>query len=547
MLATNHNHDIPELTVQIAQAAFPKGNMVMKIRDELGHIYEDRQFETLYPDKGQPAVSPGCLAMTTILQYLEDMTDRQAADAVRSRIDWKYALGLELTDPGFDYSVLSEFRQRLVTGDLTNLLLETLLTQCDAKGLLAGKKKQRTDATHVLGAIRIMNRLELVGETMRRVLDDLAQVAPNWLKSQIKPEWGERYSRRVEQYRLPKSKDKKEALAQAVGQDGYDLLATIDTAPAVARDLPSLASLRRIWVQQFYVGEGRVYWRSKKKWGQPPAHKMIASPDDEEARYCVKRSTEWNGYKVHLTETCAEDQPRLITHVVTTPSTTHDVHITLAIQDDLIAQDRMPEQHLVDSGYMETDLLYESQQRGIDLIGPMPGDNTWQAKSEEAFDHSAFHIDWENKQAICPSGKTSRTYREGKTRRGTANALFVFAATDCHPCRLRERCTKAGKSGRSLTIYPPQQYEVLLAARERQKTDEFKGLYGQRAGIEGTISQAVSAFGLRQARYRGLAKTHLQNVATAAAINLSRAARWLMGESPETRRISPFATLALQL
>jgi len=239
------------------------------------------------------------------MQFLEDLSDRQAADAVRSRIDWKYILGLELDDPGFDFSVLSEFRQRLIEGKAEMILLEKLLERCEELGLLKGKKKQRTDSTHVIAAVRSLSLLELVGETMRRVLDEAAQLAPDWLKVHMKPEWTQRYARRFDGYRLPTSKAKREELAVAIGEDGFYLLRAISSNDGLheLKASPKVEILRRIWVQQFYWVDEKVHWRTKEKWGQPPAGKMISSTDDLEARYCVKRSTEWTGYKVHFTET----------------------------------------------------------------------------------------------------------------------------------------------------------------------------------------------------------------------------------------------------
>jgi len=534
------------MTRLVAQAAFPKGSLAMTLRDELGPLFDDTLFVNLYPALGQPAVSPARLALVTILQYVEGLPDREAADAVRARIDWKYALGLELSDAGFHYSVLSEFRQRLVAHDQARLLLDTLLEHCREKGLLEGKSKQRTDSTHVVAAIRSLSLLELVGETMRRLLNDVAHLALEWLKEQMPAEWISRYGRRVDSYSLPKSEEKREALAVQIGQDGFVLLAAIyaDTTPRAVQALPLVDILRRIWLQQFYVEEGQVYWRAKKQWGQPPANLMIASPEDVEASYCVKRSTEWTGYKVHLTETCDKAQPRLITHVETTPATTHDVKVTTTIHDELKARDLLPETHLVDEGYMETDLLVESQAQGIDLVGPIPSSKSWQSRAADAFDHTQFVIDWEAGRATCPGGKTSAYYAERKTTHDTPNVLFAFRWEDCRCCSLRERCPRAEKVGRTLTVYPQMQYEAQEQARQRQQTDEFKLLYGERAGIEGTISQGVRAFGLREARYLGLAKTHLQHVATAAAINVVRIVDWLTGEQPEATRLSPLQALA---
>lgn len=302
--------------------------------------------------------------------------------------------------------------------------------------------------------------------------------------------------------------------------------------------------MRRIWIQQFYWCEGEVHWRTKKKHGQPPAGKMISSPEDLEARYRVKRSTEWTGYLVHLTETCDQESPRLITQVETTVASTHDSKVTQLIQDDLAERDLSPETHLVDEGYMETDLLVDSQNRGIDLVGPVPSSKSWQTRKEGAFDHTQFAIDWEKKTATCPGGKTNTGWSDRKSWRGTPNIMIYFHLDDCAPCQLRERCTQAKNMGRTLTIYPQERYEALQKARERQETEEFKTLYGERAGIEGTISQGVRSFGLRRARYIGLARTHLQHVATAAAINVVRAVNWVTGEEPEPTRISPFQALA---
>ncbi len=193
-----------ELTANVARSAFPKGNPYLRLRDELGSIFRDEDFAELYPRRGQPALSPWRLALTTVMQFVECLSDRQAADAVRGRIDWKYALALELTDPGFDHTVLSEFRSRLVNGQAQRQLLDTLLDQLRGVGLIRQRGRQRTDSTHVLAAVRTLNRLERVGETLRAALNDLATLAPDWLHILAPAEWYQRYGKRVENYHLPK-------------------------------------------------------------------------------------------------------------------------------------------------------------------------------------------------------------------------------------------------------------------------------------------------------------------------------------------------------
>ena len=194
---------IPEETRRIAQAAFPKGCTCIRIGEELGCVYEDMQFTSLFARRGQPGEAPGRLALVTILQFMEGLSDRQAADAVRGRIDWKYALGLELDDAGFDYSVLSEFRARLINGELEMTLLDLLLNCAHDLGLLKRRGQQRTDSTHVLAAVRTMNRLKRVGETLRAALNSIAVIAPEWLLQIATPEWFQRYGRRVENFNLP--------------------------------------------------------------------------------------------------------------------------------------------------------------------------------------------------------------------------------------------------------------------------------------------------------------------------------------------------------
>src|SRR3712207_5500750 len=244
---------VPEETARIARAAFRKGNVLLKLRDELGAIFADADFADLFPRRGQPGLAPWRLALVTLLQFYENLADRQAAEAVRARIDWKYLLGLELTDPGFDPSVLGEFRARLVEGGAEERLLERLLARCRELGLRKARGRQRTDATHVLAAIRLLNRLELVAETLRAALNELATVAPDWLRGVAPAAWSKRYARRIEDDRLPRTAAEREAYARAVGGDGFTLLDRLDGpgTPDGLRSLPKVAVLRQVWARHF--------------------------------------------------------------------------------------------------------------------------------------------------------------------------------------------------------------------------------------------------------------------------------------------------------
>ena len=240
---------VPEDTARVARAAFPKGHPYLTFRDALGTVFQDEDFAAVFPMNGQPGLPPWRLALVTIMQVRENLADRQAAEAVRARIDWKYLLSLELTDPGFDFSVLSEFRDRLLAGTAEELLLDQLLERCRALHLLTARGQQRTDSTHVLAAIRVLNRLELVAETLRAALNAVATVAPAWLQAVTPLAWYERSSRRIEESRLPKDTAAREAYAQMVGEDGFQFLDALEApdAPQEARELPVMATLRRTW------------------------------------------------------------------------------------------------------------------------------------------------------------------------------------------------------------------------------------------------------------------------------------------------------------
>jgi transposase len=332
---------VPENTAQVARAAFPDGNPYLQLRDQLGTLFTDADFADLYPRRGQPALAPWRLALVTVLQFREDLSDRRAADALRARIDWKYLLGLELTDPRFDDSVLSEFRSRLLAGEAEGLLLDKLVDRCKTLGLLKAGGKQRTDSTHVLARVRATVRFERALEALHHALNSLAVAAPDWLRDHSPSDWVDRYGRRCEESRLPSAEADRQAFACQVGQDGHALLAAAHgpSAPSWLAEVPAVETLRQVWVQQFAIDAGRVRWRTEAE-GIPPASQFISSPYDVEARYGKKRSTSWVGYKIHLTETCEDEAPHLIVHVETTPAPVADGEVTPVIHAALRGTER---------------------------------------------------------------------------------------------------------------------------------------------------------------------------------------------------------------
>lgn len=536
--------EIPELTRKVAKAAFPKGNPYMKLREECGVVYEDEDFAELFPERGQPSLPPWRLALVTVMQFMENLTDRQTAEAVRGRIDWKYALGLELTDPGFDFSVLSEFRARLVEGEQASVLLDKMLEHFMAKGLVKAKGKQRTDSTYVLASVRTLNRLELVGETLRAALNELATVAPGWLQVFAPLEWYERYGRRVEEYHLPKGKAKRETYALQIGEDGFRLLDALKSpgAPIDSEKLTSIEILGQVWEQQYERIDGRAKWRTGNHF--PPSAQRFSSPYDSQTRYSCKREFGWTGFKVHMTETCEDKAPHLITHVETTRAVIPDLEVTETIHQALEQKNLCPNQHLVDTGYLTAKLLIESTKTyGIELFGPGAKDRSWQAKAAQGYDIAAFAIDWEAQQATCPQGKVSKDWHTIQHKNGNSSILVEFAREDCHNCRFKIYCTRVPGEARKLSLKSKEHFQALQAARNNPNTPEWKNQYRKRAGIEGTLSQGVRSLGLHRTPYKGLAKTHLHNLGIGAAINVFRVVNWLDGFTPQTTRTSRFSSL----
>ena len=331
---------------------------------------------------------------------MENLTDRQAAQMLARAVDWKYALSLELTDPGFDPSVLSKFRTRLVEHGLEEQVFVTMLTVLVDKGLVGAGGKQRTDSTHVISAVRDLNRLELAGESVRACLEALTVAAPHWLATVIDvAEWAHRYGPRVDGWRLPTSAAKRDRLATVYGADAVALLRAIvaPSAPVWLRELPAVQTLRIMLVQNYHITTDRrgrevIRRREADTDGLPPARVRITSPYDTDARWAAKGDDLfWNGFKVHLSETCDDDDdhettgqdeqaepvdrqpatPNLITNVATTASTTPDVKATTGIHHQLHDHQVLPGEHYLDSGYPSADTITTAAQTfGVTLVTP---------------------------------------------------------------------------------------------------------------------------------------------------------------------------------
>jgi transposase len=316
--------EVPELTARVARASNPAGTTAMWVRDRLDGLWADEDFAGWYPRDGRPGISPAQLATVSVLQFLLDLSDRDAAEAVRCRIDFKYALGLELDDPGFHFSVLGDFRERLLEEGRADRLLDLVLGRLKEAGLVRERTSQRTDSTHVLAAVRDLTRLELVTEAVRAALEELARTAGHALAGLVDDDWGRRYGRPV---RLGKNPTRPRTRMNEAGADARRLLEHLAArCPDLLRGT-RMEALRQILVQNYHWDPaGRLRWRDDEgDAGLPPSAARIVSPYDPAARYSRRgQVTRWTGYLAHITETCADDVPNVITDVATMPATSDD-------------------------------------------------------------------------------------------------------------------------------------------------------------------------------------------------------------------------------
>jgi transposase len=511
--------DIPEEIARIGQTILSEDDPYRLVGNEVQDILKLEDFSHLYSEEGRGAVCPIVLSLVTLFQILENVPDREAAKLAVVRLDWKYALHVPVEWQGFHYSTLSNFRQRLLDHGEERLLFDKVLSWVSGHGLLKKQGKQRTDSTHVLGQVATLSRLEMLWETLRMALRALERMAPSWYASTVPAAFHDVYSVRQHDWQLSQEEVKR-ATKQA-GQDGFWLLDRIDeSAPKAAQELAEVVTLQKVLKQQFTRGSGssggQVRLRPSRRGQQKDT---IVNPHEPEARWSVKRSTKWIGYKLHVTETVeAEAGCTFLTDVGISAANEHDSEAVDAIQQRLQVLEVAPNEMIVDQGYMSGGNMARSQLRGIDLFGPMPADNSGKP---DGYRQEDFDIDWQKQMVTCPEGSTSSGWFD-RRQADDAIGVYVRFGGQCTTCPAKSACAP-GKHGRTLSINA--HHALINARRAEQETASFRKRFKQRAAVEGTISALVRKHGARRARYRGRAKVALQYSLTGAAVNLKQLAR----------------------
>ena len=481
-------------------------------RDELCALYCE--------DNGRPAIEPVIAMAVTLLQFMEKVPDRQAAENVRLHLGWKYAIDLEVDDAGFHYSSLCNFRGRLVDREATRIGFDAILEALREAGLVRKRSRQRLDSTHVLGNVARMSRLECVRETIRLFVEKVkllgfAEALPEYAQ------YVERYCEsQVQWQRLNKAAlaDK----AEQAGRDALSLIRWLRQQPAVIGDDDKAVLLQRVFLEQYEPDSQCLGLRKREHSGG------VKNPHDPDAQWASKdlaKTKTWTGYKVQLAETVGdtdkakkkgEPTEQFITEVTTTEAIASDLDgMRRNLQAQAEHHDDEPEELYVDAAYVTDDTLAEVKEQEREIIGPArkPGNPS------HLLDVDQFDIDITNRTAVCPAGHTSRQCSLIDDRYNASTYYRFEWAGLCDNCHLQKHCTrrKDGRRHVSVGIH----HDLLQQRRREMQTEAFKLKMHRRNAIEATISEFARAGG-RRTRYKGLAKTTLANSFQGAAVNVNR-------------------------
>jgi len=480
------------------------------------------QLEALYcENNGRPAIDPVLLCGVTLLQFMEKVSDRRAAEQVAYHLGWKYALDLELPYEGFHPTVLVYFRDRLEEHQAERVMFDGIVDLLIELGLIKRAGKQRIDSTHILGYVKEMSRLECAVETLRLALEELAGVVGG-----KRPDFWERlwtlYVQSEVGWRL--SQAERDSRFRQCGQDMQELLEWIDKSDAKLSEIESIKLLRRVFGEQFEVVEGSLQSR------RTSPSRSVHNPHDPDAHYADKGSKQWIGYKVHVVESVDPEQPakvkaepgeHFITEIITTEAAENEkTGLAEALKWQQQHHEIKPAAIYADAGYVTESTLAQAEGNAMELLGPTRPD-----PHKGPYNADGFTVDVENQRAVCPQGKTSTQCSHIKDRYMGSEYYRFEWGSQCDSCPVQQQCTRA-KSGRRILVVGLR-HDLVEQRRKEMKQAEFSRSMYPRNGIEGTHSELVRGHGLRQTKYRGLSRVSLSHYFMAAACNVKRYLRRL--------------------
>ena len=501
-----------------------------QIYPELEHLRE--QMEKMYcVDNGRPAEEPVEMMGATILQFMERLPDRHAAEACGYDLRWKLALHLTADKKAFHHTSLVKFRERLVAHGLENAGFEGVVDLLVEKGWIKKRSKQRLDSTHIIGLVSQMSRLECVRETIRLALQGLEK----GVGQECPRAWGSWWERYVESKVDYKSSVEVFRLKMLhAGQDIQEIVAWIGTLSEELQQGEQVRLLKRVFEENFEVVTGGQLLERR---AQPAG--AVCNPHEPEAQWSKKstsKDTQWVGHKVQIAET-VEDEPRgngeptksLIVSMVTQAATESEkAGMEQTLQEQHEQGMEKPSELYVDGAYTSGQALKEAHEEGRELMGPAPAS----PDRGKVYPAEKFKVDLGNRQAVCPAGQIStQCSRLEEKETGKVSYRFEWGTVACQGCALRTECVSRGQTHRTVTV--GEHHMFLQGRRGEMQTEAFKQKMKRRNGIEGSVSELVRGYGLRKARYRGQGKVRLQNYMIGAACNVKRWFRRMVWEAQQ--------------
>ncbi len=494
--------------------------------------YRDRLAAVYTPENGRPAWDPVRLLGVLVLQFVMRVPDRQAAELVQYDQRWRLALHLGPDEVTFDPSLLTVFRNRLVAGAQEALAFTAVLDYLVEHGWVPKRSKQRLDSTHVRGLLSLMSRLGCTRETIRLLLEELES------EERLPEAWGSYWERYVETKLDPRAQAP--ALEEKSAQAGHDMLAiwkdAAGTLDIVVRE--AFVLLQRVFLENYILSAGGQLDKTR---AQPTG--AVHNPHEPQAQWSSKSTTRdktWVGYKAQVAETVQEQSRQhgeptanFLTALETqnAPASDKAGMAQVALEQQGMGLDA-PAALYVDGAYVSSEALRDARNEGRELRGPAPASpNRGKVFTVEAFD---VHV--EERYAICPAAqRSSNCSRLEEQNTGKVVFRIEWSNTVCGACPLKVQCVSAGQDHRTFVV--GELHSLLQERRREMQTEAFKKEMQRRNGIEGTQSELVRGYGLRQARYRGVAKVRIQNYMIGAACNLRRLFRriaWLAEQSQST-------------
>jgi transposase len=491
------------------------------------------QLEALYcENNGRPGIDPVLLCGVTLLQFMDKVSDRRAAEQVTYHLGWKYALDLELGYAGFHPTVLVYFRDRLEQNQVERMIFDGIVDLLIDLGLIKRAGKQRIDSTHILGYVKEMSRLECAVETLRLALEELSGVVDS-----VRPEFWERlwalYVQSEVDWRL--SQAERQSRYRQCGQDMSELWEWIDGNDPKLGELESVKLLRRVFAEQFEIVQGAIEVRQRR----PP--QAVQNPHDPDAHYANKGTQQWVGYKVHIVETVDPEKPakvkaepgeHFITEILTTDAAQAEVAgLPEAVKRQREQHEITPQAMYADAGYVTEGALAQAENNAMELIGPTRPD-----PHKGEYNVEAFVVDVENQRAVCPQGKTTTQCSHIKDRYMETEYYRFEWGSQCDDCPVHKQCTRASNGRRLLVV--GLRHDLLQRRRQEMRAESFSRSMYPRNGIEGTHSELVRGHGLRRTQYRGFGRVAMSHYFMAAACNVKRYLRRLAFEMEMTKMSS---------